>query len=93
MKRITIKWIDDEYEEMTNHVLVGIVSVHDMEDNTYLGEWIVKVGPGNIHYTINNHPSLALPALPENIFENHIDKMVRMYHNGYYKTDVCGWVK
>lgn len=92
MKRITIKWMMDSYEELVNHVLTGVVTVHDMEDNTYLGEWIVKVGPGNINYTVND-VCKNLPALPEKIFEDHIDKMVRMYHNGYYKTDVCGWVK
>jgi hypothetical protein len=92
MKRITIKWIVDEYEEMTNHVLVGIVTVYDMSHNEFLGEWTVKVGPGSIHYTVHGLPAPDLP-LPEKIFDDHIDKMVRMYHNGYYKTDVCGWVK
>ena len=83
----------DSYEELVNHVLTGVITVHDTGTNTYLGEWVVKVGHGNIHYTAKDHPKDGLPALPANIFEDHIDKMVRMYHNGYYKTDVCGWVK
>jgi hypothetical protein len=96
MKRITIKWVTDEYEEMTNHVLVGIIIVHDMETNTYLGEWVVKVGKGSISYTTNNmmDEGHKHPALPENIFEDHIDKMVRMYWNGYYKEEnIYEWMK